>query len=149
MTAVIRRADAVLHADIRIRSSIRLSFTSLHPDWMMNTSSSRTDSKILTLISPQENLPTVQGVRGTPNLIVGKWPRLWHGWLRNGILQLTARPPLLRALDDYCLMISVGQDQSVQTIIQKVRTRKKSNGISVKHSSLTTKLCHERNNDKS
>src|ERR1700733_2785733 len=75
MTAVIRRAEAVLHAEIKIRSSMRLSFTSLHPDCMINTSSSRTDSEILTLISPQENLPTVQGVRGTPSLWSGKYPQ--------------------------------------------------------------------------
>lgn len=68
MTAVIRRADAVLHAEMRIRSSMRLSLTSLHPDWMMKTSSSLTDSEILMLVSPLENFLTVQGTRGTPSL---------------------------------------------------------------------------------
>jgi len=35
---------------------------------MMKTSSSRTDSLILTLISPLENFLTVQGTRGTLSL---------------------------------------------------------------------------------
>src|SRR6266550_4225777 len=68
MTAVIRRADAVLQAEIRIKSSMKLSLTSLQPDWMMNTSSSRTDSEMVTLVSPLENFLTVQGTRGTPSL---------------------------------------------------------------------------------
>lgn len=49
ITAVIRWDDAVLHALMRISSSIRPSFTSPHPLWMMYTSSSRTDSSMLTL----------------------------------------------------------------------------------------------------
>ena len=57
-------ADAPLQAEARMRSSIRLSFTSLDPDWMMKTSSSRMDSNILALISPFENFLTEQGVRG-------------------------------------------------------------------------------------
>ena len=72
MTAVILRADAVLHADMRIRSSIKLSFTSSHADWMMKTSSSRTDSKILTLVSPLENFLTLQATRGTLSLYNGR-----------------------------------------------------------------------------
>lgn len=68
MMAVILRAEAVLQADTRIKSSMRLSFTSLHPDWMMNTSSSRIDSVILTLISPLENFLTTQGVSGILSL---------------------------------------------------------------------------------
>ncbi len=68
MTAVMRRAEAPLQAEMRMRSSIRLSLTSLHPDWMIKTSSSRMDSEILTLISPLENFLTVQGVRGTLSL---------------------------------------------------------------------------------
>lgn len=70
ITAVILRADAVLHAEIRMRSSIKLSLTSLQPDWMMKTSSSRTDSDILTLVSPLENFLTVTGTRGTLSLIL-------------------------------------------------------------------------------
>ena len=68
MTAVIRRADAPLQAEMRMRSSIRLSLTSEQPDWMMKTSSSRMDSEILTLISPFEKFLTVQGVSGTFSL---------------------------------------------------------------------------------
>lgn len=47
---------------------MRLSFTSLQPDCRIKTSSSRTDSEILTLISPLENFLTVQGTRGTLSL---------------------------------------------------------------------------------
>ena len=47
---------------------MRLSLTSLDPDWMIKTSSSRMDSEILTLISPFENFFTVHGVRGTLRL---------------------------------------------------------------------------------
>lgn len=68
MTAVMRLAEAPLQAEMRMRSSMRLSFTSLQPDWMMKTSSSLMDSEILTLISPFENFLTVQGVRGTLSL---------------------------------------------------------------------------------
>lgn len=68
MTAVIRRAEAVLQAEMRIKSSMKLSLTSLQPDWMINTSSSRTDSEMVTLVSPLENFLTVQGTRGTPSL---------------------------------------------------------------------------------
>lgn len=68
MTAVILRAEAVLHAETRMRSSIRLSFASPEPLWMMKTSSSRTDSPIFTLVSPLENLRTMQGVRGMLSL---------------------------------------------------------------------------------
>lgn len=68
MTAVIRLADAVLQADIIIRSSMRLSLTSPHPDWMTKTSESRTDSVILTLTSPFEKFRTTVGVKGTPSL---------------------------------------------------------------------------------
>lgn len=63
ITAVILLAEAILQAEMRIRSSIKLSLTSSQPDWMMKTSSSRTDSEILTLVSPFENLPTVTGTR--------------------------------------------------------------------------------------
>ena len=79
MTAVIRRAEAVLQAEMRMRSSMRLSLTSLHPDWMMKTSSSRTDSDILTLISPFENVLTVQGTRGTLSLA-----RVWKSCTGSG-----------------------------------------------------------------
>ena len=68
MTAVMRLAEAPLQAEMMMRSSIRLSFTSSQPDWIMNTSSSRMDSEILTLISPLENFLTVQGVRVTLSL---------------------------------------------------------------------------------
>lgn len=68
MTAVMRRAEAVLQAEMRMRSSMRLSLASWHPDWMMNTSSSRTDSWILTLVSPLENFLTAHGTRGTFSL---------------------------------------------------------------------------------
>jgi hypothetical protein len=37
---------------------------------MMNTSSSRTDSKILTLVSPLENFLTLQATRGTLSLYI-------------------------------------------------------------------------------
>lgn len=68
MTAVIRLAEAVLQAEMRMRSSMRLSLASWQPDWMMKTSSSRTDSEIVTLISPLENFLTVQGTSGTFSL---------------------------------------------------------------------------------
>lgn len=51
-----------------MRSSIRLSFTSSQADWMMKTSSSLTDSKILTLVSPLENFLTLQATSGTLSL---------------------------------------------------------------------------------
>lgn len=70
MTAVMRLAEAPLHAEIKIRSSIKLSLTSLQPDWMIKTSSSRTDSEILTSISPLEKFLTVHGVKGTLSLPV-------------------------------------------------------------------------------
>lgn len=44
MTAVIRRAEAVRQALIMINSSIKWSFVFSEPVWIMNTSSSRTDS---------------------------------------------------------------------------------------------------------
>jgi hypothetical protein len=47
---------------------MKLSLTSLQPDWMIKTSSSRTDSAILTLVSPLENFLTVTGTRGTLSL---------------------------------------------------------------------------------
>lgn len=72
ITAVILRADAVLQAEMRMRSSIKLSLTSLQAVWMMKTSSSRTDSKTLTLVSPLENFLTVQGTRGTLSLYNGR-----------------------------------------------------------------------------
>ena len=72
MTAAILRADAVLHAEMRIRRSIRLSFTSSHADWMMKTSSTETDSKILTLVSPLQNFLTLQATRGTLSLYNGR-----------------------------------------------------------------------------
>ena len=74
MTAAILRADAVLHAEMRIRRSIRLSFTSWHADWMMKTSSSRIDSKTFTLVSPLENFLTLhwQATRGTLSLYNGR-----------------------------------------------------------------------------
>ena len=42
-------ADAILHALIMMRSSIKLSLISPQPDWTMYTSSPRTDSPISTL----------------------------------------------------------------------------------------------------
>lgn len=78
MTAVILRADAVLQAEMRMRSSIRFSLTSLQADWMMKTSSSRTDSEILTLISPLEKVLTVHGTRGTFSLQGVGWGDMSH-----------------------------------------------------------------------
>ena len=102
MTAVMRRADAVLQAEISMRSSIRLSSTGLQPDWMMKISPSRIDSEIVTLISPHENLPTVQGVRGTPRLMkISFVSRMMR--LQSGMLKLTALPLLEQALDGYSL----------------------------------------------
>ena len=49
MTAVTRLADAILQALIMMRSSINISFTSLHPLCTMYTSSPLTDSPISTL----------------------------------------------------------------------------------------------------
>ena len=72
MTAAILRADAVLHAEMRIRRSIRLSFTLLHADWMTKTSSSRTESKIVTLVSALEIFLTLQATRGTLSLYNGR-----------------------------------------------------------------------------
>lgn len=67
---------------------MRLSLTSSQPLWMMNTSSSRTDSEILTLISPFENFLTVQGTVGTLSLYVHgvSCGVVWsvHGWGREG-----------------------------------------------------------------
>jgi len=103
MTAVILRADAVLHAEMRMRSSIRLSFVSLHPVWMMKTSSSRTDSVILTLISPLENFFAVQGTRGRLSLFYMNTVRGPLGCVME-ILQLTARPLLGRARGGYSLL---------------------------------------------
>jgi hypothetical protein len=74
---------------------------------MMNMSLSRIDSDILTLISPQENLPTVQGVRGMLSLVSDQYQRFVDRlapqmeW--NVMLQLTARPLLGRAQGDYFL----------------------------------------------
>lgn len=69
MTAVMRLADAVLHAEIITSSSIRWSLTSGGDgDWMMKTSSSRTDWWICTEVSSERNLETWQGVRGMPRL---------------------------------------------------------------------------------
>lgn len=49
ITAVTLDAEAILHALIIIKSSIRLSLTSPEPDCTMYTSSPRTDSPISTL----------------------------------------------------------------------------------------------------
>lgn len=49
ITAVTLDADAILHALIIIKSSIKLSLTSPEPDCTMYTSSPRTDSPISTL----------------------------------------------------------------------------------------------------
>lgn len=52
MTAVMRRAEAVLHALIMISSSIRPSLISPGAVvWRMKTSSSRTDSPMVTEVS--------------------------------------------------------------------------------------------------
>ena len=69
----------------------------------MKTSSSRTDSKILTLTSPFENLVTEQGVRGVPSL---RWMEvtvrgLFKSRRQNG--HLTAQPRWRRAPDGYSL----------------------------------------------
>lgn len=42
---------------------------------MMKTSSSLTDSKILTLVSPLENFLTLQATRGTLSLYYKRWKR--------------------------------------------------------------------------
>ena len=106
ITAVIRRALAILQAEIRMRSSIRLSLTSLQPDWMIKTSSSRTDSDILALISPLENFLTSQGTKGTLSLGYHGVNDGSYGPLQAANLekqQLTARPRNGRARGDCCL----------------------------------------------
>ncbi len=67
MTAVILRADAVLQALIMIKSSMRLSLISPHPDWMMKTSSSLTDSPIVTEVSSLEYLKTAHLASDKPS----------------------------------------------------------------------------------
>jgi hypothetical protein len=52
MTAVMRLALAILHAWIMMHSSISAVFTAPHPEPMMYTSSSRTDSPSRTDVSP-------------------------------------------------------------------------------------------------
>jgi len=69
ITAVIRRALAVLQAFIIIRSSMSPSFTSPGAvDWIMKTSSSRTDSPIVTDVSWFEYCTTRTLVRSIPSL---------------------------------------------------------------------------------
>lgn len=70
MTAVMRRADAVLQALMIMSSSISPSLSS-SPGLVvcrMNTSSSRTDSRITTEVSWLEYLKTVMSRRSTPSL---------------------------------------------------------------------------------
>lgn len=76
---------------------MRLTLTSLHPDWMMKTSSSRTDSVILTSTSPLEKFLTVVDTRGTPSL--GEMNFRAH---TKGV-SLTAQPQIGRARGDCCL----------------------------------------------
>ena len=61
-----RFAEAVLQAEMVIRSSSRWSLTLPPPDWMMKTSLPRTDSSIWTLVSPFENLPSIALPGGSP-----------------------------------------------------------------------------------
>lgn len=70
MTAVTRLADAVLHALIMMSSSIRWSLRSSpgRVVWRMKTSSSRTDSRMMTEVSWLEYLKTDMSRRGTPRL---------------------------------------------------------------------------------
>lgn len=71
MTAVMRRAEAVLHAFIMIRSSIRPSFMAPGAvDWMMKTSSSRTDSPIVIEVSWLLNWREEVRARGMPSLYI-------------------------------------------------------------------------------
>src|SRR5215471_2938842 len=66
MTAVIRRADARRSASRRMNSSIRLSLTGWHVGWITNTSWPRSESWMLTEISPSGNRRTRGSVSGTP-----------------------------------------------------------------------------------
>jgi hypothetical protein len=65
-TAVMRLAEAVLHADMQIRSSIRLSLTLPAPLWTIKTSLPRTDSPISTRVSPTANLDSSIFAGGIP-----------------------------------------------------------------------------------
>lgn len=75
MMAVMRRAEAVLQALIMMRSSIRLSLISPHPDCIIKTSSSRTsvnynnvpDSPIVTAVSWLEYFDTTQSAIEMPS----------------------------------------------------------------------------------
>lgn len=82
---MIRLADAVLHALIIMRSSMRLSLISPQPDWIMKTSSSRTDSPIVTLVSWFEYFNTTHLAKSKPKRLFKERPVLpWEigiGWI--------------------------------------------------------------------
>jgi hypothetical protein len=54
-TAVIRLAEAILHAFIAMSSSMSISLTGVDAVWIMKTSALRTDASIVTQFSPLEN----------------------------------------------------------------------------------------------
>lgn len=134
ITAVILLAEAVLQAEMRIRSSMKLSLTSSQPDWMMKTSSSRTDSEILTLVSPFENLPTVTGTRLMLSLCEGLSWMSFHlygwPWAQEG--QLTVQPLPGRARDDYSLWLSMSTGVKDETE-RKIHTSQDPDGVIVEH----------------
>jgi hypothetical protein len=75
---VIRRAEAVLQAEMRTRSSMSESSTKQpgpQAVWRIKTSSSRTDSCTRTEVSPFENFPIVVGVMFIPSL---HWVKYQH-----------------------------------------------------------------------
>ena len=68
-TAVTLFALAVLHAEIVMSSSIRLSLTRPPPLWTMKTSFSRTDSPTSTRVSPTLNLERWMFAGGMPRCV--------------------------------------------------------------------------------